>query len=83
MSEAAHKREGISLGIAYSFRGFVYFYRGRKHGSMQSVTRTAAESYIPTYRQGKGQQDIHALVLTFETSKPTSLTYFLLQDHSS
>lgn len=49
---------------------------------MQSVTRTAAESYILTYRQGR-QQDIRDLVLTFEMSKPTSMRYFLLQGHSS
>ena len=36
MTKATLIKANISLELAYSFRGLVYYHHGRKHGSMQA-----------------------------------------------
>jgi len=36
MTTATLKKENISLGLAYSFRGLVRYHQGGKHGSHQA-----------------------------------------------
>jgi hypothetical protein len=36
MTEVALIKENISLGLAYSFRGLVFYHHDRTHGSIQT-----------------------------------------------
>ena len=36
MTVASLTNENISLGLAYGFRGLVYYYHGRKYGGVQA-----------------------------------------------
>jgi hypothetical protein len=36
MAMATLVKDGISLRLAYSFRGLVHYHQGRKHGSVQA-----------------------------------------------
>ena len=38
MTMTALIKENIKLGLAYSFRGLVYYHHGKKHGSAQADT---------------------------------------------
>jgi hypothetical protein len=46
MTKATLIKKTFNWGLAYSFRGLVYYHHGRKHGSTQASAGVVAESYI-------------------------------------
>ena len=58
MIKASLRKENISLGLAYSFRGSVYYHHGRKHGSIQADTVLGKELRVlhPSASSSKGSR---------------------------
>ena len=64
--------------LAYSFRGLVHYQYGRKHGGTQTDMRLEKKLSVLHLDLREERRDRHEVLLE-ETSKPTPVTYFLVQ----
>jgi hypothetical protein len=74
MTMATLIKDNTLLGLAYSFRGAVYYHHGRNHWQKG------------TFLHSKSERKLSFLIwqsLSIEASKPTRIvTHFLQQDHT-
>ena len=71
-------KNNISLGLAYSFRGSVYYHHGGKHGSMQADMVLEKELRVLHLDPQAAGRVTQGLTQAFEITKPTLVIHFLV-----
>jgi hypothetical protein len=81
---AALTEEGVQLGLAYSFRGLIYFHYGGKHGSMWADVGLEKElRVLHPDPQPAGREQHRGWLVLLKPKSPSPATHFLHQGHTS